>query len=133
MIDPRGGLHAFQYDSMGRLSEYLTPLDARAKDLLLAIVPYVHTTYGTDHMVEELDRLLETDPAGTAAILIRMLEANAPNYDMDNKLRGLIEKLVRLGFREEAIRSTDLLRKSLPGMIDFYQDIVRGNIPKQSG
>ena len=94
---------------------------------MLAVVPYVHTDYGTDNMVEELDRLLDSNPSDTAVILLRMLEANAPNYDLDNKLKSLIQKLATLGFRSEAIRSAELLRKSLPGMIDFYKELVAGS------
>jgi hypothetical protein len=56
-----------------------------------------------------------------------MLDANAPNYDLDDKLKGLIEKLADLGLRAEAIRCTEKLRKSLPGMVDLYRRLVGVN------
>jgi hypothetical protein len=111
---------------LARLAPYLNMLDARAKELLLAVVPYVHTDYSTDQMVEELVRLVDSNPPATAEVLERMLDANAPSYDMDDKLKGLIQKLAALGLRAEAIRCVEKLRKSLPGMIDLYKQLVAG-------
>jgi hypothetical protein len=75
-------------------------------------------------MVEELARLVEADPAGTAKILERMLDAYPPNSDMEDKLKGLIKKLADSGFRAEAIRCTEKLRKSLAGILEFYKNLV---------
>ena len=85
------------------MSPYLKTLDAEGKKLLLAAVPYVHTDYSTDQMVEELSRLVDSNPPAVAQILERMLDAGAPTYDLDDKLKGLIEKLAALGLRAEAI------------------------------
>jgi hypothetical protein len=112
---------------LSRLAPYLKTLDARAKELLLAVAPYVHTDYSTDQMVEELERFVDTNPQATAEVLERMLDAHAPNYDSDDKLKGLIEKLADLGLRAEAIRCVEKLRKSLPGMIDLYKQLVAAN------
>jgi hypothetical protein len=112
---------------LSRLSPYLKTLDTEAKELLLEVVPYVHNDYATGQMVEELARLVDSNPAGTAEVLERMLDANAPNYDLDDKLKGLIEKLADLGLRAEAIRCTEKLRKSLPGMVDLYRRLVGVN------
>ena len=87
-------------------------------------MPFVHTDYGTDQMVEELTRLLETDAAGVAALLETMLETNAPTYDLDDKLKTLIETLAQRGLRAEAIRSAEKVRRTLPGMLDLYKKLV---------
>jgi hypothetical protein len=111
---------------LSRLAPYLNTLDARAKELLLAVVPYVHRDFSTDGMIEELVRLVDSNPAATAEVLERMLDANVPNYDLDDKLKGLIQKLAALGLRAEAIRCVEKLRKSLPGMPDLYKQLVAG-------
>jgi hypothetical protein len=113
--------------SLSRLSPYVKKLDDRTKMLLMAVVPYAHIDHSTDQMIEELSRLLESDPAGVAALLERMLDANAPTYDMDDKLKTLIEKLAELGLRAEAIRCTEKVRRSLPGMLDLYKTLVAAN------
>jgi hypothetical protein len=110
--------------TLGRLAPYLRKLDAEAKELLLAVVPYVHTDYSTDQMVEELARLVESDPHATAEILERMIDANAPNYDIDDHLKHFLEKLFALGLRTETIRTVEKLRRSLPGMVAFYKQLV---------
>lgn len=109
---------------LGRLASYLTTLDERAKGLLLGVVPYVHTDYSTDYMVEELARLVDTNSAATVELLERMFDANTPNYDMDDKLKGLLQKLYDKGHRVEVLRCIEKLRKTLPGMIEFYKQLV---------
>jgi hypothetical protein len=112
---------------LSRLAPYLHTLDARAKELLLAVVPYVHTDYSQQQMVEELSRLADSNPAAAAEILERMLDANAPSYDIDDELKGLIEKLASAGLRAEAMRCIEKLRKTLPGMIDLYKRLFAEN------
>lgn len=68
--------------------------------------------------------MVESDPPATAEILERMIEASAPNYDMDGHLKKLLEKLFALGLRIETIRIVEKLRKSLPGMVAFYKQLV---------
>jgi hypothetical protein len=112
------------FSRLSRLAPYLTTLDERAKELLLGVVPYVHRDYSTDHMVEELGRLVDTNPAGTVELLERMLDSNTPNYDMDDKLKSLLQKLYDLGYRAEVLRCIEKLRKTLPGMIEFYKRLI---------
>ena len=109
---------------LSRLSSYLKTLDAEGKKLLLAVVPYVHSDYSTDHMVEELARLVDSNPSAAAEILECMLDASAPTYDLDDKLQKLIEKLATLGLRAEAIRCAEKVRQSLPGMLSLYKRLV---------
>ena len=75
-------------------------------------------------MVEELARLVDTDPPGAASLLEKMLESSTPNFDLDDKLKALIEKLAALGLRAEAIRCTEKVRRTLPGMLDLYKKLV---------
>jgi hypothetical protein len=109
---------------LSRLSPYIKKLDARTKPLMAVVMPYVHTDYGTDQMVEELTRLVATDAAAVASLLEQMLETNAPNFDLDDKLKKLIETLAGVGLRAEAIRCAEKVRRSLPGMLDLYKKLV---------
>ena len=113
--------------ALGRLAPYLSRLDPEAKQLLLAVVPFVHTDYSTDQMVEQLARLAESNPSATAEILERMIEASSPNYDMDDHLKHLLEKLFALGLRTETIRIVKKLGKSLPNMVAFYKQLISTN------
>jgi hypothetical protein len=118
------------HSRLSRLAPYLTTLDERAKGLLLGVVPYVHTDYSTDQMIEELARLADTNPAATMELLERMFEANTPNYDMDDKLKELLHKLAGMGYRAAVLRCIEKLRETLPGMIEFYKQIV-AETPKE--
>ena len=112
---------------LGRLSSYLEPLDDVGKKLLIAVVPYVHNDFATDQMVEEIARLSDSNPPAAAEILERMLGASAPTYDLDDKLKKLIEKLAALGLRDAAIRCAEKVRKTLPGMLDLYKRLTATN------
>ena len=78
-------------------------------------------------MVEELSRFVDKNPAGVADLLEKMLDAGAPNFDLDDKLKKLIEKLAALGLRAEAIRCVEKLRRTLPNMLDLYKKLVAAN------
>jgi hypothetical protein len=109
---------------LGRLAGYIETLDEHSKQLLLGTVPYVHNDYATDAMVEELIRFVGESPAATAEILERMLEASAPTYDLDDKLRNLIENLAEQGQRDAAIRCANKVRRTLPGMLSVYKKLA---------
>jgi len=111
------------FSSLARLTPYLTVVDARAKALLLSVVPYVHTDYSTDKMVEELARLSDADAGATAEIVERMFEVSTPNFDMDDNIKKLLRKLYDKGHRAEALRCVERLRKTLPGMLEFYRTL----------
>jgi hypothetical protein len=112
---------------LSRLSCSIETLDSDATRRLLAVVPYVHNDYAADKMVEELLRLVDSNPHVTAEVLERMLDASAPTYDLDNKLKNLIEKQAGHGLRDEAIRCTEKVRRTLPGMLDLYEKLVAAN------
>jgi hypothetical protein len=111
--------------SLARLTSLLTVLDARAKKLLLGVVRYVHTDYSADHVVEELDRLADTDPAATAEILERMFETSTPNFDMDDNIEKLLRTLYDKGHYTEVLRCVEMLRKTLPGMLELVWPFLR--------
>lgn len=109
---------------LSRLAPYLTTLDERAKGLLISVVPYVHTDYSTDQMIEELARLAGTNSTVTVELLEHMFDANTPNFDIDDKLKELLRKLAGMGHRMAVLRCIEKLRKTLPGMFEFYKQIV---------
>lgn len=109
---------------LSRLSPYIGILDDRSIALLMAVMPFVHMDHSTDQMVGELTRLLPTNATGVAVLLEKMLETNAPTYDLDNTLKALIEALAANGLRTEAIRSAEKVRRSLPGMLELYKKLV---------
>ncbi len=114
---------------LSRLAPYLSTLDQNARSILLDVAPYVHSDYSTDQMIEELARLANSNPAATVELLDRMFEANTPNFDLDDKLKGLLKKLYGLGHHAEVIRIIEKLRKSLPDMLSFYKEL-RDATPK---
>ncbi|KRR14932.1 hypothetical protein CQ12_32355 [Bradyrhizobium jicamae] len=111
---------------LSRLSPYVRKLDQRTMSLLMPVMPFAHIDHSTDQMVGELARMVDSEPAGVAALLETMLNANAPTYDLDDKLKNLIERFAELGLRAEAIRCTEKLQRSLPGMLDLYRKLVTG-------
>ena len=111
---------------LSRLSPYVKELNERTKTLLMSVIAFAHIDHSTDQMVEELSRLVEGNPDGVAALLERMLNSSAPTYDLDDKLKKLIERLAELGLRAEALRCTEKVRRSLPGMLDLYKKLVAG-------
>jgi hypothetical protein len=114
------------FSRLAQLSSYLKAIDDRGKQLLLAVAPHVNADFHGDYLIGELSRLIDTNPEAVSQILEKMLETYAPNFDMDDKLKNLIQKLAELGFRAEAIRSAEKLRSSLPGMLDLYKMLVGG-------
>jgi len=112
---------------LSRLSPYVRKLDRRTMLLLMPVMPFAHIDHSTDQMVEELARLVDSEPDGVAALLEAMLNASAPTYDLDDKLKKLIERLAELGLRAEALRCAEKIRW-LPGMLDLYKKLVAGRM-----
>ncbi|HXJ01395.1 MAG TPA: hypothetical protein VNH44_09230 [Micropepsaceae bacterium] len=117
-------LPAALFSDLSRLSCYIRIIDEEARTLLLAVAPYVHTGYNTDFFIEELLRLVQVSPKEVADALARMLDSNAPIYDLDGKLKALIQELAKLGLRAEAIDCANRLSNTLPGMIELYRELI---------
>jgi hypothetical protein len=109
---------------LSRLAPYFSALDGRAKSLLLGVIGYVHSDYSTDQTIEQLDRLVDSTPAGVE-LLDKMFEANTSNFDLDNKLKGLLKKLYVMGLQLEVLRIIEKLQKTLPDMLSFYKELLR--------
>lgn len=103
-----------------RLASYLSALDERGASLLRRVMPYVHSDYSTDQMIEELARLAESNSAVAVVLLELMFQSHTPNFDLDDKLKTLLEMLHAAGHRQEVLRIVERLRKTLPDMLSFY-------------
>src|SRR5262245_48994547 len=68
-------------------------------------------------------------PAATAEVLERMFEASTPNFDMDDNIKKLLRKLYDKGYHAEVLRCVERLRKTLPGMLEFYKTLG-ARVPK---
>ncbi len=113
--------------SLSHLVSYFEALDERNKGLLLAVAPYVHSDYNTDSLIEELSRFVDNNPAGIVEVLGRLLESGTPDFDLDDKLKKLIKRLASLGYRADAIGFVEKLRRTLPGMLELYKELVSAN------
>ncbi len=52
------------------------------------MAPYVNVEYNADTFIEELDRLVEQDPAKISLVLGKVLEEYDPDFDDEDRLRG---------------------------------------------
>lgn len=103
-----------------RLAPYLSTLDERGTSLLRRVMPYVHSDYSTDQMIEELVRLAGSNSAIAVELLELMFQGHTPNFDFDDKLKALLEMLHAAGHRKEVLQIVERLRKTLPDMLNFY-------------
>ena len=105
--------------SLSRLSCYLHSLTSKERDWLLAVAPYVKTGYYDHFFLEELDRLADDNIAEVGEVMKTFLDSYIPDYDFENRLISILNKLAQHGRRADAITFTEKLRH-LPGMIQFY-------------
>ena len=111
------------YSKLARLVCNFDTLGEREFRLLIQVVADAHIDYGGDEMIEELDRLSETSPSHTLALLEKMFEKNTPQYDFNNKLSHLLRKLHDMGFRDQVLLLIDRLRLTLPSMFELYKQL----------
>jgi hypothetical protein len=90
----------------------------------------VHSDYNSDDFVEELNRLFDTNPAAIAEIVERMIDSSPPTYDPDYNLKSLIRKLASSGFRPQAIRCVEKVRRHIPGMLELYKELISASQPR---
>ncbi|MDD5451626.1 MAG: hypothetical protein PHT49_07000 [Desulfovibrionales bacterium] len=106
---------------------YVTTLSDKEIKLLLAVAPYVNVEYNADTFIEELDRLVEQDPARISLVLGKVLDGYEPDFDYEDRLEKLLIKLAKNGRIDDALRYTDRIK--LPGMVKLFKQLTeRGNI-----
>ena len=110
--------------SLSKLVCYIDKIGDREKNLLLATTPFVDVGHNSDMFIENLVRLADDNPKHVCEVLKTLLIHYIPNFDFEDKLKLLIEKLATLGMREDAILIANQLRK-LPGMPDLFDSLQR--------
>lgn len=113
--------------ALSRLIRYVTTFGDREIRLLMAVAPHVKIGYNADNFIEELDRLIEQDPAKVSSVLGKVLEAYEPDYDYEDRLKKLLIKLAESGRREDVLFYADRIRK-LPGIDKLFKQLANGII-----
>lgn len=108
--------------SLGRLSCYLQNLGPKETELLLAVAPYTSVNYNYDFFLEELDRLVDTNPNEVSPVMKTFLDSYVPDYDFEDRLKSIIAKLAHHGKRKDAIQYAEKLRH-LTGMLQLYTNL----------
>jgi hypothetical protein len=105
------------------LSCYLTAIDERSLEWLLAVAPHTPVNYNADRLIEELGRLAGDNAAKAGQVLRVLLEAYQPDYDFEDRLKRLIVELAgHSESRADAIRCVERVRH-LPGMVQIYAQL----------
>lgn len=86
---------------------------------LLAVAPYVKVNYNYDFFLEELDRLVDGNPAEVSSVMQVFLDSYVPDYDFEDRLKSILTKLAQRGKRDDAITYTEKLRH-LPVVVQLY-------------
>jgi len=110
--------------SLSLLICYLEAIGEKEKKWLLTVAPYVVRGHGEHFFVNELVRLVDFSPAEVCTVFGKLLENYTPSFDFEDKLKTLLQKLARLGRREDAIVFADKLRH-LSGIAELYADLAR--------
>ncbi|MBP8830027.1 MAG: hypothetical protein KBG98_10285, partial [Desulfobacter sp.] len=110
--------------SLSKLCRFIDNIDQKSLWLLLAVAPFVGINHNAYDFVEELDRLATTYPKQVCQILSVVLKNYQPSYDYQDRLRDLLGKLVKAGFRVEAIEYLNKNRH-LKGMEQFYKELTQ--------
>lgn len=113
--------------ALSRLIRYVTTFGDREIRLLMAVAPHVKVGYNADNFIEELDRLIEQDPAKVSSVLGKVLEAYVPDYDYEDRLQKLLIKLAESGRREDVLLYADRIRQ-LPGIDKLFKQLANGII-----
>jgi hypothetical protein len=114
------------FSRLSQLSCYLSVIDQRARSWLTAVAPFVQVDYNADDLIEQLGRLANTNPTGTAEVLGILLETYQPSSDYKDRLKKLIEQLGSNPVtRSDAILMIEKIR-DLPGAIELYSRLTSG-------
>jgi hypothetical protein len=110
--------------ALATLAGYLSTADGKERVLLEAVAPFVHVEHGVHEFIEELQRLVEVSPQGVSAVLGRLLSAQVPSYDYEDRLKALIARLAESGLKPDAISHAERAR-ALPGMQKLFDRLTR--------
>ena len=111
--------------ALSRLICYVTTFGDREVRLLMAVAPHVNVGYNADKFIEELDRLVEQDPAIVSSVLEKVFDAYVPDYDYEDRLKKLLIKLTESGIRVDVLLLADRIRQ-LPGIDQLYKQLAEG-------
>ncbi|HEY3778674.1 MAG TPA: hypothetical protein VGL35_11515 [Rhizomicrobium sp.] len=111
---------------LGRLAVYLSRIDAKGRQLLEAVAPYVGTDYNFHILVEQLDRLAPENTAAVTGVLGHILASNKPDYDMEDRFKNLLRFLAAHGHRAAVLGYIEQL---MPGMLPFFEEISQMAAP----
>jgi hypothetical protein len=70
--------------------------------------------------VEDLSRLVDVSPDGVNVVLAKVISARVPDFDYQDQLKALLERLAEKGMRDDVIRYAERLR-NLPGVQELYE------------
>lgn len=109
--------------NLSRLSVYLTKVGKEEADWLKYVAPHINTDYNADEFIEQLLRLVETNPRVICDTFAKVLENYQPTFDYQDKLKNLIQILWDKELKTDAIGFADRLRH-LPGMQELYSELI---------
>jgi hypothetical protein len=112
--------------TLATLTPFLNSADGYERELLEAVAPHVHIGYNAHEFVEDLSRLVDVSPDGVNAVLDKVIAARVPDYDYQDRLKSLLERLVEKGKRDDVILYAERLR-NLSGIQEFYERL-RANL-----
>jgi hypothetical protein len=106
--------------TLATLASFLTSADGKERGLLEAVAPHVHVGYNAHEFVEDLGRLVDVSPDGVNEVLDKVIAARVPDFDYEDRLKSLLERLKEKGKREAVIKYAERLR-NLPGVQGLYE------------
>ena len=97
-------------------------------DLLKAVAPFVHVNHDAERFIAELTRLAPANPDGACKVLAKFIDARAPFYDYEGRMRKLVKRIAAGGYLDDAIRFCEKMR-TMAGMASLYDELTSGSRP----
>lgn len=110
--------------TLSHLVRLVDAVDERTCELLFAVAPHVHVGHRSYEFINELNRLVDRNPAEITAVLKKMLDATIPDFDYKDRLKTLLVKIADSGRLQDAIGFAEQLRKDIPGMLQLYGELI---------
>lgn len=112
------------YSSLSKLSCFLDIIGQKSLPLMLTVAPFVGINHNADNFIEELNRLATSYPEQVCQILGEVLHNYKPSYDYQDRLRDLLGKLAKAGFRVEVIKYSNSVRY-LKSIEQLYNELTQ--------